>query len=213
MMPPLHHERHLLGASHRARAWRFCLFGAVALTGCSLSLDWREVRPTEAPNLRAMFPCKPDEVTRSVQMPGLPSKLPMHMLSCQAGGVTWAVSHVKVPSVEDVPATLALMPQLMQANLQAASKLVPNAKPVEMRSLGPVKVPGMTPQNHAQGWRFQAERSDAWGRPLTMTVTSWHFAYGLQIFQASVSSSLGADPSGVAQDTESFFRDSIRFHD
>lgn len=178
---------------------------------CAPALDWREVRPPEASGLRAMFPCKPDQVTRLVQLPGLRQKPEMHMLSCQTGDVTWALSYARLPHLADVGPTLSEWPRLMRDNLQAASKLVPQGGPVEMVSVGAVRVPGMTPQHHAQGWRFQAKRADAWGRPLKMAVTSWHFAYGLQIFQASVSRPLGTDPSGVAQDDESFFRDAFQF--
>jgi hypothetical protein len=185
-----------------------------ALSACSPALDWREVRPTETPGLRALFPCKPDHVTRTVTLPSAPQPLVMHMWSCQTGEVTWALSQVQVQDVAQVGPTLAALPRLMQDNLQAASQMAGSQAPIGVVPLGPVQVRGMTPQAQAQGWRFQARRVDGWGRPLEMGVTAWHFAHGLQIFQASVSrpiGSAGTEPATAAQDAELSFRDGFQF--
>lgn len=190
------------------------LVGLVALSACSPALDWRELRPAEAHGLRAMFPCQPDLVTRTVSLPGMAQPLPMQMWSCQTGETTWALSRVQVKEVTDVGPTLAALARVMQDNLQAASQMAGGTTPVSVTPLGAVQVPGMTPQPQAKGWRFQARRVDGWGRPLDMSVTAWHFAHGLQIFQASVSrpvGSSGTEPRGSAQDAESSFRDGFQF--
>mgnify|MGYP006377567463 FL=1 len=198
-----------------ARIRRFIGLGAlITLTACSPALDWREVRPPEAPGLQALFPCRPDHATRTVTLPSAAQPLVMQMWSCQTGDVTWALSQVQVPDVTEVGPTLTALARVMQDNLQAASQLAGSQTPVGVVPLGPGQVRGMTPQPQAQGWRFQARRVDGWGRPLEMGVTAWHFAHGLQIFQASVSrpiGSKGTEPTAAAQDAESSFRDGFQF--
>lgn len=190
------------------------LLSVGVLSACSPAQDWREVRPPEAPGLRAMFPCKPDHVTRIVTLPSMPQPRAMQMWSCQTGDVTWALSQVQVQDVTQVGPTLAALAQVMQDNLRAASQMAGSQAPVGVTSLGPVQVRGMTPQPQALGWRFQARRVDGWGRPLEMGVTAWHFAHGLQIFQASVTrpaGPIGTEPPGAAQDAESSFWGGFQF--
>jgi hypothetical protein len=64
------------------------LAGAAALSACSPTLDWREVR-VDAAGLNAVFPCKPDRETRQVAMAG--RAVPVQALACRAGGSTFAV--------------------------------------------------------------------------------------------------------------------------
>lgn len=201
--------------AHLARCARIGpLLGLATLTACSPALDWREVRLPEAPGLQALFPCRPDHVTRTVTLSSAAQPLAMQMWSCQTGEVTWALSRVQVQDVTEVGPTLGALARVMRDNLHAASQMAGSQAPVAVTPLGAVQVRGMTPQPQAQGWRFQARRVDGWGRPLEMGVTAWHFAHGLQVFQASVSRPVG--PAGTetpqaAQDAESSFRDGFQF--
>ena len=105
-----------------ARIRRFIGLGAlITLTACSPALDWREVRPPEAPGLQALFPCRPDHATRTVTLPSAAQPLVMQMWSCQTGDVTWALSQVQVQDVTQVGPTLSALARVMQDNLQAAS--------------------------------------------------------------------------------------------
>lgn len=191
-----------------------CLGLAALMGACTPALDWREVRPPPAPGLRAVFPCRPDLVTRTVTLPSLAQPVSMQLWSCQTGDVTWALSRVEVKDATDVGPTLTALASTMRDNLRAASQMAGSTTPLRADPLGPVHVPGMTPQPQAQGWRFQARRVDGWGRPMEVGVTAWHFAHGLQIFQASVSRPVGpsgTEPPQSAQDAELSFRDGFQF--
>lgn len=63
---------------------------AMALVGCAPSHNWREVRHEGVP-ASAMLPCKPDRAVRDVAMlgPDTPSA-PLHMMSCDVQGRTFA---------------------------------------------------------------------------------------------------------------------------
>jgi hypothetical protein len=64
-----------------------CLSGL--LLACSPALNWREVR-TEAGDLTALLPCKPDRASRLVPLGGAPTRL--LMMGCEAGGALFAVA-------------------------------------------------------------------------------------------------------------------------
>ena len=159
---------------------------SLSLAACAPSLDWREVRLGEPGGLQALFPCKPERHQRSLAVEGWPSPLTVQMWSCTAAGLTWAVSQTPAADAEAVPTLLAAWPRWTEANLQAAARQLPVARQVEVVALGPVSVPGMTPWPQAQGWRIRTERPDASGRPLPVEVSAWHFAHGLQVYQAAV---------------------------
>ncbi|MEN9383955.1 MAG: hypothetical protein RL323_1098 [Pseudomonadota bacterium] len=77
----------------------FLLAGfAAVLWGCSPALNWREVRVDGAP-LQALMPCKPERATREVPLLGLQApSLPLHMLSCEASGATYALAAALLPN-------------------------------------------------------------------------------------------------------------------
>ena len=76
----------------------------MAASGCSPTLDWREVAVPETP-LLAQLPCRPGRFERWVTVAGLP--LRMTMLSCEAGGVTYGVASADVGDPARVEAVLA----------------------------------------------------------------------------------------------------------
>lgn len=192
--------------------WRgIVLGGLVGLSACTPALDWREIRPEQAPGFQATFPCRPDHVSRPVTLSSMAQPVLMHMWSCQTGDITWAVSQVRAHDVTEVEPTLTTLARTMHNNLSAASVLAGDTTPVQELALGAVKVPGMTPQAQSQAWRFQARRVDARGRPLEVVVTAWHFSHGLQVFQASVTQPMGAEGVGTAQDVASPFWGGLQF--
>ncbi len=152
------------------------------LGACSPALDWRTVRPEASASLETLFPCKPDRLDRSLQLPGLSGPpVVVHLLSCKANDATWALSYLEVGEVTRVSTALAAMTQAMRDNLNAVAP-----QPIVAEDLGPANVAGMTPQALAKHWRFRGQRPGEGGRLEPLEVQSWHFAHGLTVYQASV---------------------------
>ena len=59
-----------------------------ALAACSPTFNWRDVRAESVP-LKALLPCKPDKLARTVPMAG--RLVELKGLGCEAGGATFAV--------------------------------------------------------------------------------------------------------------------------
>lgn len=89
----------------------------VAMLGCSPALNWRTVRADRSP-LQMLLPCKPDQAQREVTMAGQP--LTLSMLGCDAGGATFAVSHVLVADTARAATVLAFWKTAVLAHLHAA---------------------------------------------------------------------------------------------
>jgi len=144
------------------------LSGAAA---CSPTFDWREVQPaaTESSSVASLFPCRPDRFTRSVALSGAQEQ--MHMLSCSAGGNTFALSHVTAADASQLGAAL-------QALRDAAGRNVG----VPPQVMGAATVVGMTPQPLAQRLQFEGRRADQ--SPIRLQAL--FFAAGLQVYQATV---------------------------
>ncbi len=81
---------------------------SLALGGCSPVFNWREHRFDDH-NATSLLPCKPDQAVRQVPlMPGAPD-LSLHMAGCLAGGATFTVSVVNLPTgTAEAAADLAL---------------------------------------------------------------------------------------------------------
>ena len=193
----------------RPRRWlALCTAG---LAACAPSLNWREVRPADADGLLATFPCKPQAAQRQIPLPGLPDVVTVHLLSCEAEGSRWALSHLSVADASLVPVALRALAAATRGNLETASREAarqtqsvqgvsgipglsgeavpqPPAQPaVRASELAPVVVPRMTPQPDTRVWRFEARRPGEGGGPsVPLTVTASHFSHGLTVFQASV---------------------------
>lgn len=179
---------------------------SVWASACAPTLNWREVRPTQADGLVALFPCKPDEAQRDIVLPGWPDAVTVHLLSCEADGQRWVLSHLRVADVTQVPLALRALASATRGNLEVAtraagavptpptsqgggSSTVPHevSRQVEASELPPVAVPRMTPQPDARTWRFEARRpGDGGGPGVPLIVTASHFSHGLAVFQASV---------------------------
>ena len=60
----------------------------LVVAACSPTFNWREVRAESIP-LKAMLPCKPDKLARTVPMAG--RQVELQVLGCESGGATFAV--------------------------------------------------------------------------------------------------------------------------
>lgn len=151
---------------------------AAALMGCSPTLDWREVRP-EGSGALAMFPCKPSIETRSVALAGAPVR--MSMAVCRAGGATFGLAFADLQDPSRVAPALQAWREASAANLGAAVEVV-----------GPLQVPGMTPNPQAQRTRARGQMPD--GAALSQDAA--YFTRGTWVFQATVTAP-GADRDAV----------------
>lgn len=130
-----------------------CLSGV--LLACSPALNWREVR-TDAGDLTALLPCKPDRASKTVPLGGPSTRLVM--MGCEAAGAMFVLSVADLGDASRAPEvlrqwqalTLSHMraaqpqqraPQVMGADLQPAPVLWaalgshPDGRPVEGQAL------------------------------------------------------------------------------
>jgi hypothetical protein len=165
-----------------------CLACGTVLSGCAPTLNWREVALPASDGLRLSMPCKPEQHERHVPWPSVPEGVTMHLASCQTEAMTWAVSWLTLPQVQQVGPALLTLPQQMRQNLLAAAQTGEGGanQVVASQDLGAVQVPGMTPMAQSRGWQFAAQRPDGLGRPMDMVIRTWHFSHGLTVFQASL---------------------------
>ena len=154
---------------------------AVSLLACSPALDWREIQPPDSGAV-VMFPCKPDRFVRSVTL--AEQKVQMHLASCSADGVTYALSHAELSDPTRIAAALEALRALAASNIGGQATL-----------MSPLNVPGMTPHRLAERL---AIRGSSDGRVLQAEVGV--FTRGLRVYQATV---IGEklDPQG----TDTFF--------
>lgn len=143
----------------------------LALGACSPTFNWRELRPAGTP-LLALMPCKPESATRPVPLAGPPVELHMH--SCEAGGLRFAVAWADVGSAAQVPVALAAW---RAASLQAIRVATPTADDAAHRWT--VTVAGAPA---AQG--VSAQGQDPQGQPVQTRAA--YFAQGTRVYQAAV---------------------------
>ena len=151
------------------------LVALTALAACSPTLNWREVRPDGTP-LALLMPCKPDKAQKTVPMAGLPTEL--MLLSCDAGGMTFAVAVADVKDASSVAAALAQWQRATLANMKAGAALA--AVPLKLPGLASgaalIKATGQRP--NGQAVRTQAA----------------YFAQGTLVFQVAMyADNLSAD--------------------
>lgn len=162
-----------------------CLTGALllALAACAPALNWRELKPAEAQGLVALFPCKADTAVRHLAVPGLPGEaVEMHVMSCQAGGITWALTHFDAGTPQRLAQALPALDEALWHNL-AASQARHKA---ERQDLGPARIKGADAHAASRHWLFKGSRPVSTSQVEAVQVTSWTFARGLHAFQASV---------------------------
>lgn len=129
------------------------------------------------------FPCKPEPQQRLVQLPGLDGPpVHIHMLACEADGATWAISHFDARTPERWVRALALWQTSVLANLAA----LPGQAAAQKQGVSAVEVPGSTPHPDAATWWASGQRPVSLQASEPVAVKVWHFAKGMQVFQASV---------------------------
>ena len=156
---------------------------ACSLPACSPALDWREVRPPDAADLVAMFPCKPQAHERLLTLPGMSGgPLKVHLLACQADGVNWAVTYFTAASPTQRAQALAALRESLWHNTASAA-------PAQARRQlqGTATVPGMTPHPDATVWWMQGQRPQSTSQMQAVQLKAWHFSHGMTVFQASAS--------------------------
>ncbi|MBU6259926.1 MAG: hypothetical protein KGL18_21445 [Burkholderiales bacterium] len=159
-----------------------CLLSAAALlslAACTPTLDWRVLRP-EGTSAELLFPCRPKSQHRQVVLAGRPTTMVLY--ACDAGDRTWGLIEADVVDPTRVGPALQALRQAAAANLGAA-----------LPPLGPLAVPGATPNDAGGTARLSGRRPD--GQAVQMRLAL--FAHGTQVFQATV---LGAHLAGDAED-------------
>lgn len=161
---------------------RIALFILLVLTACAPALNWREIRPAEAQGLVALFPCKPETAERRLTVPGLDGgPVTVHLLSCQAGGLTWALSYLDAGTPERLAQALPALDHALWVNLSAGDTVHAHRQP-----LGPSLVRGAHQHPGARVWLLEGTRPVSTSRLVPVRVKAWSFARGLSAFQASV---------------------------
>ena len=144
---------------------------ALLLAGCSPTFNWREVRPPGSA-FRAMLPCKPDAAQRTVALAGRPVAL--DMLSCDTGGLTFAVASMQAPQGLATDELLAAWQSATEASLKVPAAQVQAWVP-DVR-LGPGSGAALT------AWRAAGARAD--GSPVQAHV-AWLYR-GADVVQLAV---------------------------
>lgn len=159
--------------SRRGAAFRVLLLLSASVAGaaCSPTYNWRELRLAGAP-LVALMPCKPEQAQRPVPLGGAPVELHMH--SCEAGGLTFAVAWA---DLGDAARTSEAIGLLRRASV-AAIKVAPDRVDDPALQWTPV-VPGADP---VRGLAAQGTQHTQ--RPVQMKAA--HFAHGTYVYQAAL---------------------------
>jgi hypothetical protein len=163
------------GAARRGRTMRraaLAAAGLLALGACSPTFNWRALRIPDTP-LSALMPCKPQSAERTLPLVGVPTV--MHMLSCEAGGHTFALAWAGLDDASKVPDALegwraGALAAIKVANAPAGTDSDTNWVPL---------LPGIP---ELRG--VQAEGTGPSGQPVRMHGV--YFARDAQVFQAAV---------------------------
>ena len=143
----------------------YLVVGLATLAACNPTFNWRDVR-LENTRLSVLMPCKPDKAQKTVPLGGQPTE--MVLLSCDAGGATFAVALADVKDASKAAATLAQWQSATLANMKAA----PAAPGVAF------KLPGLA--NGAALVKATGRRAN--GQAVSSQAA--YFAQGSQVFQA-----------------------------
>lgn len=138
------------------------------LCACSPTLDWREVRPEGSAAL-ALFPCKPSVQTRTVQLGAARAR--MTIAACRAGGATYAIAFADVADPAQVAPALGALRASAVTNWGASGRV-----------LGPMRVPGMTPNTLAERLRFEGKLPSG----EAVSQEAGFLARGTRVWQVSV---------------------------
>lgn len=154
---------------------RVC-FGCLLLlaVACSPTFNWRDV-PLEGAPLRAQLPCKPERAEREVPLTAAGATL--RLMSCEAGGLTFALAWATVDATDGVPVALDNWQLAGWASLRQ-SPSAPGSPPA-----GWTAWPATVARAQAlRGW--QGPGLDHQGR--TVMARQLYFAHGAVVYQAAV---------------------------
>lgn len=152
---------------------------ALGLAACSPTFNWRDV-PLPGAKLQAQMPCKPERAER--QVPLTASGTTLRLLSCEAGGLTFALAWAAVP---DEPA-------------QNHAQVLDNWQQAGWASLRlPLNTPSGTPVAPAgwTAWAFELPRAQhlrGWQGPgrdhqgQMVSARQLYFAHEGAVYQAAV---------------------------
>ena len=90
--------------------------GALALTGCSPTYNWREIRWASA-ELKALLPCKPDKGSRRITLAG--REVEIDMQGCEAGAALFAIAHIDLGAAQNSADVQQQWQTAMLGNMQA----------------------------------------------------------------------------------------------
>ncbi len=140
------------------------------MAACSPELNWRQVR-LDNTTMQALMPCKPDREVRPLNIAGAPVQYQMRV--CEAGGVTWALTHADVGDATRVGPALAFLKAAAGVKLGAAQVQVQ----VQWAAL---QVPGMTPNAESARLLISGQRPDR--SPVQQVLAV--FSHGTSVFEA-----------------------------
>ena len=160
----------------------YVLAALTALAACSPTLNWREVR-LEGTALALLMPCKPDKAQKTVPLAGQPTEL--MLLSCDAGGMTFAVAVADVKDASKTAVALAQWQSAALANIKAgAAPIKAGAAPAAV----PLKLPGLA--SGAALIKATGQRPNG----QAVRTQAAYFAQGTLVFQAAMyADNLSAD--------------------
>ena len=161
------------------------LSAVLALSACSPTFNWRELRPAGTP-LQALMPCKPEHASRAVPLAGAATE--MHLHSCDTGGLSFAVAWVELGDTARVDAAVAEWSRASLASLRLAPEVIDS--PAARWAL---QLPGTS-----QSSGLAVQGTDPQGQAVQMRAA--YFARGTQVFQAAV-----YGPQLPAEVTTTFF--------
>jgi hypothetical protein len=141
---------------------------AVFTTGCSLALDWREVR-VPGTSLLALMPCKPGLHQRQLVLAG--ETVTLSLQACNAAGLTWAIV---ASDLKDPARVRAALDELALASARNLSAPVTAEVPLAVR--------GSTPNDRSRRYRVVGALPDG----TKVTMDSAVFTQGTWVFQATV---------------------------
>lgn len=147
----------------------------MVLMACQPTFNWRETRLDDSA-LAAMMPCKPERMTRQVPFVN-GATVEMTVASCEAGGVTFALSTTDVQDPAQVARVLTLWRDVVQRHWQYTS-----AASVAKDAVKPFALPQSTPL--ASSVRLTGTGRNAQGAD--MAVDAAFFAQGSRVFQVAL---------------------------
>lgn len=143
----------------------------LALTACSPTYNWREIRPAGSP-LLALMPCKPEQAERPAPLGE--SSVTLHMHSCETGGLTFAVAWAELAASD--PSTEAL------ARWRGAALAAIRVDPARAGETDLQWTPAMRGADQALGLVAQGTQHDQ----RTVQMRAAHFSRGQQVYQAAI---------------------------